>query len=73
MHNLFIKYLDIQKLTDTQFKQLIEVSWFTDKLMLSELKQYVSHKNHLCKLSTVDQLLMRLICGLNIVLYFTQR
>ena len=73
MHNLFIKYLDIQKLTDTQFKQLIEVSWFTGKLMLSELKQYVSHKNHLCKLSTVDQLLMRLICGLNIIFYFTQR
>ncbi len=39
-----MKYIDIQKLTDIQFKRLTGISWSTFNIMLNELKLHVPTK-----------------------------
>ena len=58
MHNLGMKYCNIQKLTDAQFKRLVGVSWQTFNLMIKELNQQPYTKGRPAKLCIEDQLLL---------------
>ena len=58
MHNLAMRYIDIQKLTDIQFKRLTGISWSTFDVMLNELKLHVPVKGRPCILALEDQLLL---------------
>lgn len=58
MHNLGMRYIDIQKLTDIQFKRLTGITWSTFNVMLSELKLHVPVKGRPCILDLEDQLLL---------------
>jgi len=58
MHNLGMRYIDIQKLTDIQFKRLTGISWSTFNVMLNELKLHVQVKGRPCILDLEDQLLL---------------
>lgn len=60
MHNLGMRYIDIQKLTDIQFKRLTGISWSTFNIMLNELKLHVPTKGRPCILDLEDQLLLSL-------------
>ena len=60
MHNLGMRYIDIQKLTDIQFKRLTGISWSTFNVMLNELKLHMPSKGRPCILDLEDQLLLSL-------------
>lgn len=53
-----MKYIDIQKLTDPQFKRLTGISWSTYKVMIDVLNLHLSSIGRPSKLSIEDQLLL---------------
>ena len=59
MHNLCMKYIDIDKLTDTHFKRLTGVSWSTYyKLMVEILNAHSASTGRPPTLTKEDQLLL---------------
>ena len=58
MHNLCMKYIDIHKLTDAQFKRLTGVSWSTYKLMVEILNAHSASTGRPPTLTKEDQLLL---------------
>ncbi|RUP39445.1 MAG: transposase family protein [Acinetobacter sp.] len=58
MHNSRMRYIDIQKLTDIQFKRLTGITWSTFNVMLTELKCHVPTKGRPSTLDLEDQLLL---------------
>ncbi len=59
MHNLRMRYIDIQKLTDIQFKRLTGISWSTFNVMLNELKLHVPIKGRPCILNLDEDIFYR--------------
>lgn len=53
-----MRYIDIQQLTDIQFKRLTGITWSTFNVMLNELKQHIAVKGRPNTLSIEDQLLL---------------
>lgn len=60
MHNLYLKYLDSKKLSETQFKQYTGISWTTFNLIIEQLKLHIPAKGRPPKLSKEDQILLSL-------------
>jgi hypothetical protein len=58
MHNLCMKYINIHKLTEDQFKRLTGISWSTYKMMIDVLNLHLSSTGRPSKLSIEDQLLL---------------
>ncbi|MCU4323507.1 MULTISPECIES: transposase family protein [Acinetobacter] len=58
MHNLRMKYIDSNKLSETQFKRYTCISWSTFDLMVEQLKMHVPAKGRPSKLSVEDQVLL---------------
>ena len=58
MHNLRMKYIDSNKLSDPQFKRYTGISWSTFYLMVEQLQKHVSAKDRPPKLSLEDQVLL---------------
>ena len=58
VHNLRMKYIDSNKLSDTQFKRYTGISWSTFYLMVEQLQKHVSAKGRPPKLSLEDQVLL---------------
>ena len=58
MHNLCMKYINIHKLTEDQFKRLTGISWSTYKMMIDVLNLHLSSPGRPSKLSIEDQLLL---------------
>ncbi|RZG88414.1 transposase family protein [Acinetobacter sp. WCHAc060033] len=53
-----MRYTDIQKLEDIQFKRLTGITWSTFKIMLIELNKHIPTKGRPSILSLEDQLLL---------------
>lgn len=53
-----MRYIDIQQLTDIQFKRLTGITWSIFNVMLTELKQHIAVKGRPNTLSIEDQLLL---------------
>lgn len=49
-----MRNIDIQKLTDIQFKRLTGISWSVFNVMLTKLKLHVSAKGRPCTLDLED-------------------
>ena len=58
VHNLRMKYIDSNKLSDPQFKRYTGISWSTFYLMVEQLQKHVSAKDRPPKLSLEDQVLL---------------
>ena len=58
MHNLRMKYIDSNKLSDPQFKRYTGISWSTFYLMVEQLKKHVPTQSRPPKLSLEDQVLL---------------
>ena len=58
MHNLRMKYIDLKKLSETQFKRYTGILWSTFDLMVEQLKTHVPTKGRPSKLSVEDQVLL---------------
>ena len=58
MHNLWMKYIDLKKLSETQFKRYTGISWSTFDLMVEQLKMHIPAKGRPSKLSVEDQVLL---------------
>jgi len=58
VHNLRMKYIDSNKLSDPQFKRYTGISWSTFYLMVEQLKKHVPTKGRPSKLSLEDQVLL---------------
>ncbi|TCB49652.1 transposase family protein [Acinetobacter sp. ANC 4779] len=58
VHNLRMKYIDSNKLSDPQFKRYTGISWSTFYLMVEQLKKHVPIKGRPPKLSLEDQVLL---------------
>ena len=58
MHNLRMKYIDLKKLSETQFKRYTGISFSTFDLMIEQLKMHVPTKGRPSKLSVEDQVLL---------------
>src|SRR5690606_20500395 len=58
VHNLWMKYIDSNKLSDPQFKRYTGISWSTFYLMVEQLKMQVPAKGRPPKLSLEDQVLL---------------
>ncbi|NNG75697.1 transposase family protein [Acinetobacter sp. ANC 4277] len=58
VHNLRIKYIDSNQLSDPQFKRYTGISWSTFYLMVEQLKKHISAKGRPPKLSVEDQILL---------------
>ncbi|TCB41157.1 hypothetical protein E0H83_14095 [Acinetobacter terrestris] len=54
MHNLRMKYIDSNKLSDPQFKRYTGISWSTFYLMVEQLKKHVPTQSRPPKLSLED-------------------
>jgi len=53
-----MKYINIHKLTEDQFKRLTGISWSTYKMMIDVLNLHLSSTGRPSKLSIEDQLLL---------------
>ena len=58
MHNLWMKYIDLKKLSETQFKRYTGISWSTFDLMVEQLKMHIPARGRPSKLSVEDQVLL---------------
>ena len=58
VHNLRMKYIDSNKLSDPQFKRYTGISWSTFDLMVDQLKKQIPTKGRPSKLSVEDQVLL---------------
>lgn len=55
MHNLRMKYIDSKKLSETQFKRYVGISWSTIDLMVEKLKMRFPAQGRPSKLSVEDE------------------
>lgn len=58
MHNLRMKYIDLKKFFDSQFKRYTGISCSTFSLMVEQLQKHVPAKGRPTKLSIKDQILL---------------
>ena len=58
VHNLRMKYIDLKKLSETQFKRYTGISYSTFYLMVEQLKKHVATQGRPPKLSVEDKLLL---------------